>query len=30
MDEGERENYIEVGKKLLKQHKFLKQNKLVD
>ena len=22
MDEGERENYIEVGKKLLKQHKF--------
>lgn len=23
-------NYIEVGKKLLKQHKFLKQNKLVD
>ncbi len=30
MDEGEREKYIEAGKKLLKQHKFLKQNKLVD
>lgn len=30
MDEGEREKLYRGWKKLLKQHKFLKQNKLVD